>query len=186
VSALCAQDLLHLTDPLLGNRGRPTNPQGSFAANNYGGPFSQQLSGFPVQNPYQMQQWGQQYLNAEMYNRYDPNATANRSPMNVGAWYPPTTYSASPAFNHASSNVSFRGGYPATSASNPYAASTAFNAQTGYSSSSASGAAPFVGFDPDMMAAMASLNLSGAGNAANNGAGNAGANTGAHSGSSTK
>ena len=38
------------------------------------------------------------------------------SPMNHGAWYPPTTFSASPAFNNASSNAPYRGGYPAASA----------------------------------------------------------------------
>ncbi|KAJ4360606.1 uncharacterized protein N0V89_001172 [Didymosphaeria variabile] len=180
-----------------GNRGRPTNPQGTFDSQNYG-PFSHQLSGFPVQNPYQMQQWGQQYLSADMFNRYDPNAAANRSPMNIGAWYPPSTYSTSPAFNNASSNTSFRGGYSATSGSNPYAASnavaasaysTTFNAQAGYSSSAATGAAPFVGFDPDVMAAMASLNFSGANNAAgnsNNGAGKSGANAGVNSDSNTQ
>ncbi|KAL5377676.1 hypothetical protein DPSP01_009601 [Paraphaeosphaeria sporulosa] len=176
-----------------GNRDRSTNPQGSFGANNFG-PFSHQLSGFPVQNPYQMQQWGQQFLNAGMYSRYDPNATADRSPMNMGGWFPPATYSASPAFNQASSNASFRGGYPASSANNPYAASTAvaasaystaFNAQAGFPPSSATGAAPFVGFDPDMMAAMASLNLGGAGSPARNTDNNNGGNNGANSGSGT-
>lgn len=49
--------------------------------------------------------------------------------MNYGAWYPPTTYSASPAFNNASSGASYRGGYPATTSGGssyalPYANAT--------------------------------------------------------------
>ncbi|KAL5413533.1 hypothetical protein PMIN03_003744 [Paraphaeosphaeria minitans] len=168
-----------------GNRDRPTNQQGSFGANNFG-PFSQQLSGFPVQNPYQMQQFGQQFLNAGMYNRYDPNAIANRSPMNMGGWFPPATYSASPAFNQASSNTAFRGGYPASNAVAASAYSTAFNVQPGFSSASATGAPPpFVGFDPDVMAAIASLNLGGAGSSAGNTTNNNGGNPGANSGSGT-
>lgn len=177
------------------NRDRSANPQSSFGANNVG-PFSHQLPGFPVQNPYQMQQWGQQFLNASMYNRYDPaaTATANRSPMNMGGWYPPATYSTSPAFNQASGNTSFRGAYPATSGGNPYAASTAvaagaysssFGAQAGYTSSAATGGAPPFGLDPSMTAGMASMNLAGAGSPAGNNnsnidSGNAGANGGSN------
>lgn len=104
-----------------------------------------------------------------MYNRYDPSHHMNRSPMNMASWYPPTTYSASPTFNNASSAASFRGGY-----------STTYNAQAGYGSSGITGSAPFVGFDPDMMAAMASLNMGGSG------ASNTGANSTTEKDSSSK
>lgn len=180
------KDMFHSIDSQVGNRGRDGNPQQNFANSNYG-PFSHQLANFPLQNPFQMQQWNQQYLGGDMYNRYDQNAAANRSPMNMGAWYPPTTYSASPAFNHASSDASFRGGYPATSAPNPYAASGAvamsaysstFNAQAGYGSSASTGAAPPIGFDPAMLAAMAGLNLPGTTSSGTSGNGtNGGSNT---------
>ncbi|KAJ4295189.1 hypothetical protein N0V90_007199 [Kalmusia sp. IMI 367209] len=153
-----------------GGRGRGSNTQGSYGDNYY--PFSHQIPAFPAQN-FQMQQWGQQHLATDMYGRYDPGANANRSPMNMGAWYPPATYAASPAFNNASSAASFRGGYPASAGpgfagysasgavSASYAAAPPFNPfpTSSPGSSSTTGAAPFVGFDPDMLAAMATLSF---------------------------
>lgn len=82
-------------------------------------PFAHQLPPFASQGGYQMPQWGhgQQVPADMMYGRYGyPNVTASGSPMNYGAYYPPATYAASPAFNTASSGPSFRGGYPATTA----------------------------------------------------------------------
>ncbi|KAF1969566.1 PSP1-domain-containing protein [Bimuria novae-zelandiae CBS 107.79] len=142
-----------------GNRGHSTNPQGAYDNTYY--PFSDQIPSYAAQNQYPMpQQWGQQYAPAgrEVYNRYDSNHPMNRSPMNMGAWYPPTSYSASPAFNAASSSSAFRGGFPAPIAANPYAPSSG---QGGYHGSGYTGSAPFVGYDPDMVAAMASLNMGG-------------------------
>lgn len=50
--------------------------------------------------------------------------------MNFGAWYPPTTFPASPAFN-ASSHASYRGGYSASSTSTlPTFTGTAVNPPT--------------------------------------------------------
>lgn len=90
-----------------------------------------------------MAQWGHgQQLSHDMYGRYGsypvagggyPNASASGSPMNYGAYYPPTTYSSSPAFNNASSGPSYRGGYPATSGSTTYATSHPVVSTTGSS-----------------------------------------------------
>lgn len=94
-------------------RGRGNVAQGNYDENYYA--FSHQLPTYPTQQTYQMPQWGHAQMTADMYGRFGfPNVTAGGSPMNYGAWYPPTTYSASPAFNNASSGVSYRGGYPAT------------------------------------------------------------------------
>jgi hypothetical protein len=80
--------------------------------------------------------YGQQ-LNQHMYDRYNqyvmqpggyPNATASGSPMNYGAYYPPTSYAASPAYNVASSGPAYRGGYQATTS---YAASQAYTSTAG-------------------------------------------------------
>ncbi|PVH94300.1 hypothetical protein DM02DRAFT_196312 [Periconia macrospinosa] len=72
-------------------------------------PFANQVPLISSQQAYQMPQWGHaQAMGPDMYGRF------GGSPMNYGAWYPPTTFSASPAFNNASSNASYRGGYPAS------------------------------------------------------------------------
>ncbi|KAF2642793.1 hypothetical protein P280DRAFT_395542 [Massarina eburnea CBS 473.64] len=96
-------------------RGQAMPQQGNYEDSYYA--FSQQLPAYASQQGYQMP-WGAQAqpMTADMYGRYGfPNANSNGSPMNFGAWAPPSTYSASPAFNHASSGPSYRGGYPATS-----------------------------------------------------------------------
>ncbi|CAI6315391.1 unnamed protein product [Periconia digitata] len=89
-------------------RGRGQNvQQGNLDEAYY--PFANQVPLLASQQAYQMPQWAHaQAMGSEMYGRF------GGSPMNYGAWYPPTTFSASPAFNHASSNASYRGGYPAS------------------------------------------------------------------------
>ncbi|KAF2800162.1 hypothetical protein K505DRAFT_229341 [Melanomma pulvis-pyrius CBS 109.77] len=97
-------------------------------------PFANQLPGFTSQPAYGQPQYGltqqyagntQQYAgNTQQYGgRYGsypvanagyPNATGG-SPMNYGGYFPPTTYSSSPAFNNAASGSPYRSGYPATS-----------------------------------------------------------------------
>jgi hypothetical protein len=115
--------------------------------------FANQLPSYPAQQygqqqPYgQQQQWSQtqQYLgNSQQYPRgyggYPATGSAysvastRGSPMNHGAYQPPTTYSSSPSFNYASSGPSYRGGYLATSTgpSTSYA--------TGYTGVSTAGA----------------------------------------------
>jgi hypothetical protein len=110
------------------NRGRRNGPQGNaYEDGHYA--FSQQLPQYPIpqnaypQNAYQVP-YGHQQMGQPMYGRAThPNATASGSPMPFdGGYYPPTTYSASPSFNAASTGTSFRGGYPAAT-SGAYAAS---------------------------------------------------------------
>lgn len=115
-------------------------------------PFANQLPGFTSQPAYGQPQYGltqqyagntQQYAgNTQQYGgRYGsypvatagyPNATGG-SPMNYGGYFPPTTYSSSPAFNNAASGSPYPGGYPATS---PVPASSY---ATGYSGTSTAG-----------------------------------------------
>jgi hypothetical protein len=63
-----------------------------------------------------------QRFNQQMYGSFPiqagnyPNATASGSPMNYGAYYPPTTYAASPAYGASTSGPTYRGGYPSTTA----------------------------------------------------------------------
>lgn len=161
-------DLLHLADTKTGNRGRGTNVQGNY--DNAYFPFSNQVPSFSTQTTYQMQQWGQQWgQQQDVYNRYDPNHPLNRSPMNMGGWYPPTTYSASPAFNNASSAASFRGGYPAASGQMLHATSNS-GTSNAYSSSYSQGgfpapafgnSTPSAGYDAGLIAAMGTLNFGG-------------------------
>ncbi|KAF1845428.1 uncharacterized protein K460DRAFT_281921 [Cucurbitaria berberidis CBS 394.84] len=104
------------------------------------GAFSHQLPSYPPPQPaYNMPPWAHgQQLAPQMYDRYSPyamqaaggypNATASGSPMNYGAYYPPTTYAPSPAYNIASSGPSYRGGYQATTA---YAASQSYTSTAG-------------------------------------------------------
>lgn len=70
---------------------------------------------------------GQQYTQA-MYDRYNPyaiqaggypNATASASPMNYGAYYPPTSFAPSPVGNMSSSSGGARGGFQGASAYGP-------------------------------------------------------------------
>ncbi|KAF2690132.1 hypothetical protein K458DRAFT_99099 [Lentithecium fluviatile CBS 122367] len=96
-------------------RGRRNPAQGNYDENYYA--FQQQLPQYPAsQNTFQVPQYGMQPMAPPMFNRYAyPNVTASGSPLGFdGGWYPPATYSASPAFNSASSAASYRGGYPAT------------------------------------------------------------------------
>jgi len=139
-------------------RGAAAAAQGAYEENYY--PFAQQLPTFPGQNALQMQQWGQQ-MNPDMFARYNyPNASVSGSPMNFGAWYPPTTYAPSPNFNNTSNGPSYRGVYPTTTGPTAFAPSygTApsfpggYN-NTGHPANSAGGA------DPAMLAAMANLNF---------------------------
>ncbi|KAJ4371541.1 hypothetical protein N0V83_004760 [Neocucurbitaria cava] len=114
------------------------------------GAFSHQLPSYPPQPAYNMPPWAHgQQLAPQMYDRYGayamqtgnyPNVTASGSPMNYGAYYPPTTYAPSPAYNIASSGPAYRGGYPATSA---YNASQSYTSTAGpsYGQYTTSGAA---------------------------------------------
>jgi hypothetical protein len=61
-----------------------------------------------------------QRFNQQMYGAFPmqsgsyPNATASGSPMNYGAYYPPTTYAGSPAYGSSPSGPAYRGGYPSS------------------------------------------------------------------------
>ncbi|KAF2193823.1 hypothetical protein K469DRAFT_691331 [Zopfia rhizophila CBS 207.26] len=94
-------------------------PHGNYDEAYY--PFAHQLP-YTSQAQYGMPGWGQgQQGGHEIYGRYGtypvgyPNVTASGTPMNYGAYYPPATYSSSPAFNASVSGPAYRGGYPATS-----------------------------------------------------------------------
>lgn len=104
-----------------------------------------------------------QQLASQMYDRYGgyamsasgyPNATASGSPMNYGAYYPPTTYAPSPAYNVPSTGPSYRGGYPAAasygnSQSNTSTAGPSYGqyatAGSGYTTSGAGFSGPATG-----------------------------------------
>jgi len=128
--------------------------------------FANQLPAYNQTQFMQSQQWGQaqQYAgNGQQYGaRYGgypvtgyPTGSA-ASPMNYGAYYPPTTYSSSPAFNNASSGASYRGGYLTTTSSSagshalgtstagpassvPYASATEYSTAAGLGTNFASG-----------------------------------------------
>ena len=133
------------------NRGR--RPQGNTYDDGHFA-FSQQLPQYPLQqNAYQQTGYPMQYGHQHMYGRPAyPNTAgaAGGSPMPYdGGFYPPATYSASPAFNNASSAPAFRGGYPAATSA-PYAASNV-GGTTYYGtapSSGAAGAGKTATFDP--------------------------------------
>jgi len=116
---------------------RHNEQQGRTGANaaQYGGyedayhTFANQLPTYNQPQFMQSQQWsgaqqfagnGQQY--GARYGGYPvtgyPTAST-ASPMNYGAYYPPTTFSSSPAFNNTSSGASYRGGYPGTTSGPP-------------------------------------------------------------------
>ncbi|KAF2036745.1 hypothetical protein EK21DRAFT_51867 [Setomelanomma holmii] len=101
--------------------------------------FSYQIPNYP-QSAYNMAPWAQnQQVNAQMYGSNFsmqgagyPNATASGSPMNYGAYYPPTTYGASPAYGASASGPAYRSAY---SANNPYAGVQSNHSAAGPSSS---------------------------------------------------
>lgn len=78
-----------------------------------------------------------QQLTQPVYDRYNPyvmqaggypNASASGSPMNYGAYYPPTSFAPSPAYNMPSSSPAYRGGFPTTTG---YGVSQAHTSTTG-------------------------------------------------------
>lgn len=74
-------------------------------------PFAQQLPQYPAaQNAYQMS-YGLQQVAPAIYGRPTyPAATTSGSPQPYdGSPFPPVTYPASPAFNHAPGGASYRG-----------------------------------------------------------------------------
>ncbi|PSN73669.1 hypothetical protein BS50DRAFT_482600 [Corynespora cassiicola Philippines] len=129
-----------------GNATQTNNYDESFYA------FSHQIPGYPAQAGFQMAPWAHgQQLGQDVYGRYPsypmhggnfPNASTGGSPMNYGAYYPPTTYSASPAFNQASSGASYRGGYPATTGTQASAGNTYNNNNNVYGGANGGRQAP--------------------------------------------
>jgi len=112
--------------------------------------FSHQIPNYPLpQASYNMQPWAHNVqLPQHMYDRYGgytmpgggfPNASGSGSPMNYGAYYPPTTYAPSPAYNVGSSASTYRGGYPAA-ASYPASQSYTSTAASSHNQYAASGA----------------------------------------------
>ncbi|KAH7083393.1 hypothetical protein BKA63DRAFT_403127 [Paraphoma chrysanthemicola] len=97
-------------------RSRQQAPQGNYD-DGYNA-FSYQIPNYQ-QSAYNMAPWAQnQQMNQQLYsNNFSmqgggyPNATASGSPMNYGAYYPPSTYGASPAYGAAASGPAYRGGY---------------------------------------------------------------------------
>lgn len=164
------------TDSTIG-RDRQHGAQGAYEESYY--PFSHQLPSYASQGTYQVNQWNNQHLPPEMFGRYGfPNATGGGSPMNFGAWYPPATYSTSPAFNTASSGTSYRGGYPATTAATGHSYSQHVNA--GHGGSMPNSAAP--GYNSHTATG---TGLTGHNNAGSAHAGQPPSNTGGHAGYGT-
>lgn len=92
------------------NRGRRNMQQPNVFDEGYY-PFAQQIPQYPAaQNAYQMS-YGLQQMAPTIYGRPSyPAATTSGSPQPYdGSLFPPATYPASPAFNHASSGGSYRG-----------------------------------------------------------------------------
>ncbi|KAL6708975.1 hypothetical protein ACN47E_002102 [Coniothyrium glycines] len=116
----------------------------------YGAAFSHQIPQYTPSQPSFMPPWAHgQQLAQPMYDRYNPyaiqagsypNASASGSPMNYGAYYPPTSFATSSAYNIPSSSSGYRGGYPATTG---YAASPTYTSSAGssYGQYATSGAA---------------------------------------------
>ncbi|KAH7396566.1 hypothetical protein DE146DRAFT_614119 [Phaeosphaeria sp. MPI-PUGE-AT-0046c] len=145
--------------------------------------FSYQLQGYNPQTNYNMTPWanqGQRY-GEQMYGAMPmqsggyPSATASGSPMNYGAYYPPTSYAASPAYGASTSGSSHRGTYgSATNATtgsaygqyNPASSynkvpiSTAGGAGNGYTATSNT-VYNNPGYDPTLVSAMQNMSFGG-------------------------
>jgi hypothetical protein len=128
-------------------------------------PYTQQLGGYPVSQQYNMPAYNQnQYSQYDAYGRYPgyPSATGSGTPMNYGAYQPPTTYAASPAFNNASSGPSYRGGYPSTSSVPSGSYGGQYTSGVGYSTAAGYGngyVATTAGYDPSLVASMQGMNF---------------------------
>ncbi|KAF2001841.1 hypothetical protein P154DRAFT_153803 [Amniculicola lignicola CBS 123094] len=130
-------------------------------------PFAHQLAGYPAQGSYGM---ANPYANSqqEMYGRYPqynpmggyPQGTASGSPMNYGAYYPPTTYSSSPAFQGAAATPAWRA--LASSAGYQPRYSSAGTSSGGYGNGYT--AASTSAYDPSLLAAMHNLSFLNQGN----------------------
>jgi hypothetical protein len=153
--------------------------------------YNQQVAGFPGAQ-FQNQgynQYGQHPGYGQQFNRFGgypvpggyPAGTVGGSPMNHGGYYPPSTFSSSPAYHQVGSNAGYRGaapasfpgpvstypgGYSGASAGNPAYSGVPFG---GYPNSGAGGVysgGPGYGgnggyYDPSMVAGMANMNLDG-------------------------
>jgi hypothetical protein len=88
------------------------------------GAFSYQLPNYNVQANFNMSTWPNHnarfnqpmYAASSMQTGVYPNATASGSPMNFGAYYPPTSYGGSPAYGSVSTGPPSRGTYATSSA----------------------------------------------------------------------
>ncbi|KAF2706460.1 PSP1-domain-containing protein [Pleomassaria siparia CBS 279.74] len=86
-------------------------------------PFANQLPSFAA--PTYSQQWSQAQQYGGRYGSYPtaggyPNASGSGSPMNYGNYYPPTTFSSSPAFKSATSGAAYDGASGTSAAVVPY------------------------------------------------------------------
>lgn len=131
-----------------------------------------------------MAPWNQgQQLPQQMYDRFNgypmhqgsyQGASGSGSPMNYGAWYPPSTFAGSPAYGAASSGPAYRGnpqtGNPtynhATSGAQFNQFGAAATGQTGNingNGNTMSGAAAnnnqHTGYDPAMLAALQNMSF---------------------------
>lgn len=128
-----------------------------------------------------------QQMPQPMFDRYNafpmqtggyPNASTSGSPMNYGAWYPPTTYAASPAYGVPTSGPAYRGGYPTTTS---YSGNQSYNPTTtgpsynqygtsggnqaissgthGNTHTATTGASHNTGYDPALLAAMQNMSF---------------------------
>jgi hypothetical protein len=150
-------------------RGRQQAPQGNY--DDVYNAFSYQLPTYTPQAEFNMPPWphGQQ-LPQQMYGAFPmpaggfPNASASGSPMNYGAYYPPTTYAASPAYGATSSGSAYRGGYPSTTAhagAQSYTATATAGPSYGQYAPTfpTSGASYNTAYDPALMAAMQNMSF---------------------------
>jgi len=151
--------------------------------------FSHQIPNYNPQAGFNMAPWAQnQQLTQPMYDRFNaypmhagafPNVSASGSPMNYGAWYPPTTYTAaSSAYGATGSGPSYRGafaGAPSQGNNQSYNTATSDSAQNqfpGSGGASANTANSYAGantgaqgasfnptYDPALVAAMQNMSF---------------------------
>ncbi|KAF2020903.1 hypothetical protein BU24DRAFT_456929 [Aaosphaeria arxii CBS 175.79] len=77
-------------------------------------PFANQLQGYPSQSQYGINQWAATPQGPDMFGRYPGYPGNGGTPLNnFGGWYPPGTFSSSPAFNASAGNAAYRNGPPA-------------------------------------------------------------------------
>lgn len=115
-------------------------------------PFAHQIAPYTTQPQFNVPQWG----GLTTYPVY-PNVTASGSPMNYGAYYPPTTTFSTTAGYHR---------YTPTTSASAYGANSASNTSTAgpnYPSSSyrTSGNCPTAtsAYDPNLLAALQNLGV---------------------------